>query len=74
MNQSKLISIVIMWSKINELSRQSLSKLQIIIINFPFLRKSSEHRCPLQYAFLRMITLTHSSQLLLVIEGSPHDD
>ena len=29
MTQSNLISIVTMWSKINELSRQSLSKMQI---------------------------------------------
>ena len=31
MTQSKLISIVTMWSKINELSRQSLSQMQIAL-------------------------------------------
>ena len=31
MTQSKLISIVTMWSKINELSRQFLSQMQIAL-------------------------------------------
>ena len=31
MTQLKLISIITMWSKINELSRQSLSQMQIAL-------------------------------------------